>query len=147
MKNINVTFYNIEQKDNLAWFTNIVCLYKWKWVLVKWKWKTTWELPWGHIEDWETSLDAAKRELYEETWITWVELSFLCSRKLDKLENVVSYYGNVYIMNVKNLWKLPESEIEEVNFFEEIPENLTYPFIQVDILNKAKEFFKTNKIL
>ena len=143
----NVTFYNIEQEGSLVWFTNIVCLYQWKWVLVRGKWKTTWELPWWHIENWETSLAAAKRELYEETWITWVELSFLCSRKLQKLDKEISYYWNVYITNTLELWQLPESEIEEVKIFEEIPENLTYPFIQVDILNKAKDFLKINKML
>lgn len=147
MKNVNVEFYNKKQKDILVWFTNIVCLYQWKWVLVRGKWKTTWELPWWHIEKWETSLEAAKRELQEETWIIGVKLSFLCSRKLHKLDKEISYYWNVYITNALELGQLPESEIEEVNLFEEIPKNLTYPFIQVDILNKAKEFLKINKML
>lgn len=142
MNNISVIIYDISQEDKLVWFTNIVCLYQWKWLLVRWKWKTTWELPWGHIENWETSLNSAKRELYEETWINWVDLEFLCSRKLEMLEKWITYYGNVYIVNVLLLWELPDSEIEEISLFEEIPENLTYPFIQIDILNKAKEFFK-----
>jgi 8-oxo-dGTP diphosphatase len=140
MKNINVIFYDIEQKSDLVRYTNIVCIYQWKWLLVRWKWKTTWELPWWHIEEWETSLYAAKRELYEETWINWVELKFLCSRKLDIFKKSSTYYGNVYIAKILELWQLPEFEIEEVKLFEEIPENLTYPFIQIDILNKAKEF-------
>lgn len=141
MNNTKVTFYDIEQTYDLVWYTNIVCNYQWKWLLVRWKWKTTWELPGGHIEKWEKSLDAAKRELYEETWITWLDLTFLCSRKLEMFEKWATYYWNVYVTNILKLWNLPEFEIEEVKLFEEIPKNLTYPFIQIDILNKAKGYF------
>lgn len=151
MKNISAEFFDYQQVGSLVWFTNIVCFYQWKWILVRWKWKITWELPWWHIEKWETSLNSAKRELYEETWITWVELNFLCSRKsswkLDNKEEIVSYYGNVYIVNVLELAKLPESEIEEIDLFTDIPENLTYPSTQIPILNKSREFIKINKML
>ncbi|MDD2907133.1 MAG: NUDIX domain-containing protein [Candidatus Gracilibacteria bacterium] len=142
MNNISVIIYDISQEDKLVGFTNIVCLYQGKWLLVRGKGKTTWELPGGHIENGETSLNSAKRELYEETGINGVDLEFLCSRKLEMLEKGITYYGNVYIVNVLLLGELPDSEIEEISLFEEIPENLTYPFIQIDILNKAKEFFK-----
>lgn len=150
MQNISAEFFDYKQADSLVWFTNIVCFYQWKWILVRWKWKTTWELPWWHIEKWETSLNSAKRELYEETWITWVELTFLCSRKsswkFDNKEEIGSYYGNVYIVNVLELAKLPESEIEEIRLFTDIPENLTYPSTQIYILNKSREFIKKNKM-
>lgn len=147
MKDSKVTFYDIIQPDDRIEFVNIVCFYQWKWVLVKWKWKTTWELPWWHVENWEKSLEAAKRELYEETWIAWVELEFLCSWKIDMIiEKPVTYYWNVYITKTSQLWELPESEIEEVGLFENIPENLTYPANQIEIFIKSKEFRTKNKM-
>jgi hypothetical protein len=71
----------------------------------------------------------------------------LCSRKsswkLDNKEEIVSYYGNVYIVNVLELAKLSESEIEEIDLFTDIP----YPSTQIPILNKSREFIKINNML
>ena len=142
MNNISVIIYDISQEDKLVWFTNIVCLYQWKWLLVRWK--TTWELPWGHIENWETSLNSAKRELYEETWINWVDLEFLCSRKLEMLEKWITYYGNVYIVNVLLLWELPDSEIEEISLFEEIPEYGGFPMTHITGVSRLIWFAKVD---
>ena len=38
-----------------------------KWIFVRHKERDSWELPAGHIEPGETSFEAAKRELFEET--------------------------------------------------------------------------------
>ncbi len=62
-------------------------------------------------------------------------------------KKTVTYYWNVYITTTSQLWELPESEIEEVGLFENIPENLTYPANQIEIFIKSKEFGNKNKML
>jgi len=46
---------------------DIMALYKGKWIFCKHKDRDIWENPGGHIDEGETPLEAAKRELYEET--------------------------------------------------------------------------------
>ena len=48
-------------------YTVICTNYKGKWILSKHKKRDTWETQGGHIEDGETPLEAAKRELFEES--------------------------------------------------------------------------------
>lgn len=131
--------------DEIAIYSNVVWAYQGKIVFVKWKGKTTWELPWGRLEKWESSFDCAKRELYEETGITNAQLQFLCSWTLHQHKEGKSHYWNVYLANVLELWELPESEIEEVELFTNIPENLTYPVNQIDIVKKAQEYLANKK--
>ena len=49
----------------------VICSqYKGKILLSRHKMRTTWETQGGHIEKGETPLEAAKRELYEESGVT-----------------------------------------------------------------------------
>jgi 8-oxo-dGTP diphosphatase len=53
-------------------------LYKGKWVFCKHKKRDVWENPGGHIDEEETPLEAAKRELYEETGAINFDIEPLC---------------------------------------------------------------------
>jgi 8-oxo-dGTP diphosphatase len=131
--------------DEQVWYTNIISYYDWKWIYVRGKWKDTWELPWWHREEWESILECAKRELYEETWATKFDLYHLCSRKLVEKETWKQHHWYVYIAKINELWDIPESEIDEILWFTEQPQNLTYPFIQADLHKIALDYFWENK--
>ena len=56
----------------------VVCsLYEGKWLLSRHKKRDTWETQGGHIEAGKTPLEAAKRELFEESGIRDADISCL----------------------------------------------------------------------
>lgn len=89
--------------------------------------RDTWEMQGGHIEANETPLEAARRELYEESGA----LEFIMQPLRDYL--TVTDNGNagaagmVFAAEIKKLGILPDFEIAEVKLFDELPDNLTYP--------------------
>ena len=59
-------------------YTVICTSYQGKWILSKHKKRNTWETQGGHIEDGETPLDCAKRELFEESGIKDADIYPVC---------------------------------------------------------------------
>ena len=64
---MEVVFLDSEYADIELLYSVIVSRYNGRWVLCRHKDRTTYEVPGGHIEEGESSYEAAKRELYEET--------------------------------------------------------------------------------
>ena len=112
--------------------------YKNKWIICKHKNRDTWETSGGHIEKNETTLEAAKRELFEETGSIDFDIIPICDYwacdEPHETENITWSNGQVFLANVKNIEKLPDNEMECINFFDEFPENLTYPDITKELL-------------
>ncbi|MFW6269880.1 MAG: NUDIX hydrolase [Bacillota bacterium] len=136
---IKVEFYKkeeINEKD--IKYVVINAFYKEQIVVVRHKDRTTWEIPAGHKEENETSLEAAKRELFEETGAKAFELKFICTYSVNKGEN--KSYGDLYYADIIELGKLPGYEIEELKLVKELPENLTYPLIQPLLSKRVNKF-------
>lgn len=126
---MEVRLHNIGSIDEeLLDFVVIPARYKDKWIFVRHKERETWEMPGGHIEDGESILEAARRELFEETGAVEFEISAICDYSVAREE--ITTYGRLFISNIIKLDVLPETEIGEVRLFDTIPENLTYPYIQ-----------------
>lgn len=114
----------------------VVCTrYEGKWLLSRHKKRDTWETQGGHIEQGETPLGAAQRELYEESGVSDAEIIPVCD-----------YYGYddkghsngvVFLAKVHSLGTLPESEMERVQAFAQLPENLTYPSVTPVLMAEA----------
>lgn len=98
-----------------------------KWLFSRHKKRTTWETQGGHIEQGETPLDAARRELYEESGATDYSMVPLCDYWAAD-ENTRSN-GMVFYAEITALGRMPESEMETVGLFETLPDALTYPDI------------------
>lgn len=91
--------------------------------------RTTWETQGGHIEPGETPLEAAKRELYEESGAVEFEIEPLCDYWAGEEGTDDWANGMVFRAVIQRLGPMPESEMAEVKGFDTLPENLTYPQI------------------
>ena len=83
----------------------------------------------------ETPLEAAKRELYEESGIKNATIYPVC----DYLgyNHISSSTGQVFLAIVHSLDELPDSEMEKIELFDELPENLTYPNVSPMLYEEA----------
>ncbi|MBQ1974319.1 MAG: NUDIX domain-containing protein [Ruminococcus sp.] len=78
--------------------------------------RTTWETQGGHIEPGETPLQAAKRELYEESGAA--EHAIVPLFDYEAGDDNGSATGVVFRAEVTRLGSIPESEMEEVRVFD-----------------------------
>ena len=103
--------------------------YNGKILLSRHKDRTTWETQGGHIEDGETPLDAAKRELYEKSGAIDFDIEPLCDYRAWNEATGHGANGVVFKAIIRELGNIPESEMAEVQTFDSLPNELTYPAI------------------
>lgn len=133
---IKVNFYD-SVEDSLLKFAVIVSRHDGKWVFCKHKNRNTFECPGGHREPNECILDTAKRELWEETGAAEYSLTPICVYSVvrDNLETC----GMLYFADIHSFESLPQSEIEKVVIFDDLPSEWTYPLIQPWLVEKVKQ--------
>lgn len=138
---MGISFYSIQDvKDEDLKIAVMVCMYKGKLVLCRHRDRDTWECPGGHREAGETIIEAAERELYEETGAKKFIIKPVCAYK-------ITVYAMLLYAEITEFSELPESEIDSIDFFDELPENLTYPAIHPYLYEKAMDFIsKTPEI-
>lgn len=102
-------------------------------MLSRHKQRTTWETQGGHVEPGETPLEAAKRELYEESGAVQFEIRPICDYWAGDEQTGEGATGMVFHAEIYERGMLPESEIAEVQLFDALPKNLTYPAITPEL--------------
>ena len=116
----------------------ILSEYQGKILLSRHKNRTTWETQGGHIEPGETPLDAAKRELWEESGALEFTIEPVCDYYAS--DEIGHATGVVFRANITALGEIPQmSEMAEVKSFSERPENFTYPHITPILLDFEAE--------
>jgi 8-oxo-dGTP diphosphatase len=106
----------------------IISKHKDKWVFCMHEDRNTWEVPGGHREKDEDIDDAAKRELFEETGAIEYNISSICDYSVT-IDNITRH-GRLFYADIIRLEDLPGLEIVKIDFFDKMPNNLTYPDIQ-----------------
>ena len=130
-----------EINDEDLTFAVISAIYQGKWVYVRHRDRKSWEIPGGHRETGERIDKTAQRELFEETGATRFEISRICDYSMKNSLN--KQYGRLYFANIFEFGKLPNSEINEVGFFDNLPENLTYSETQPYLFKRTNQFLKS----
>jgi 8-oxo-dGTP diphosphatase len=142
---VKVRFFDPEYfPDTKLTYSVIASSYKGKWIFVRHRSRHTWEIPGGHIEEGESSYEAASRELMEETGAIDFNLECVATYSVEKEGK--TGYGRLYYAEVKSQGNIKDdSEIEEVILSDHLPANLTYPDIQPDLFLRVLDFLAGNK--
>lgn len=103
--------------------------YNGKLLLSRHRERRTWETQGGHIEPGETPLDAAKRELFEESGAVDYEIE--AGFDYTAGDDTGHANGTVFLARIRTLAPIPDSEMAEVRTFDALPpdDRLTYPGI------------------
>lgn len=143
---LNIKFYE-DVEDGLLRFAVIAARYMDQWVLCKHRDRFTYECPGGHRESGETILDAAKRELWEETGAKEFDLSSVCVYSVADMGNpgipAEEIFGKLFYAEIRSFGELPPLEIEKVVLFDSLPsssDQWTYPEIQPKLLQRITAF-------
>lgn len=116
----------------------VVCsFYQGKYVLSKHQSRDTWETQGGHIESGETPLDAAKRELFEESGITDADIYPVCDYYGYNSQSHSN--GMVFLATVHSFDQMPQYEMKEIKVFEALPNDLTYPNVTPILFEQAQK--------
>lgn len=121
--------------DSLLRYAVIVSKYMDKWVLCKNKARKTWEIPGGRREAGEAISDTAKRELFEETGAVQFDIMPICVYSVKEKDEG---FGMLFFAEIAELGCLPESEIEEIDFFRNIPNDMSFPLVQPKLMERVK---------
>ncbi|MBQ4266131.1 MAG: NUDIX domain-containing protein [Clostridia bacterium] len=111
----------------------VLSTYSGKLMLSRHKQRTTWETQGGHVEPVETPMEAAKRELFEESGALRYTICALCDYWAGDEITGKGATGMVFHAEIDELGPMPESEMAEVRLFDGLPENLTYPAITPEL--------------
>lgn len=121
-------------------YTVICAFYQGKWVLSRHKKRKTWETQGGHIEEGETPLECARRELFEESGIRDAALYPVCDYW--GFNHQACSNGRVFLAVVHSLGNLPESEMKETRLFDTLPAELTYPQTSPKMFAEAEKLLR-----
>ena len=116
----------------------VMSKYQGKILLSRHKDRTTWETQGGHIEPGETPLDAARRELYEESGAVDFDIRPVFDYWAGDENGGAS--GQVFAAEIHKLGPMPDSKMAEVRAFDEIPPNVTYPAITPEIFASLEDW-------
>lgn len=137
---VEVKFYE-DVSDELLKFAVIVAKHDGQWVFCKHKERETYEVPGGHRESGETILEAAARELQEETGAIEYTIQPVCVYSVTSKTRVnettgEETFGMLFFAEVKSFGEI-HSEIEKISLYGGLIDNWTYPQIQPKLLQEA----------
>ena len=134
-----VRFYD-RVDDALLKFAVIIAKTDGKWVFCKHRERDTYELPGGHREAGETVMEAAKRELYEETGALTYSLMPVCVYSVSAPGNFngEESFGMLFYAEITKFENELHSEIESIIITARLVDNWAYPPIHPKLIDEAR---------
>ena len=134
-----VRFYD-HVDDALLRFAVIIAKTEGKWVFCKHRERETYELPGGHREAGEDILEAARRELYEETGALTYRIEPICVYSVSAPGNFGGEegFGMLYYADITEFEPELHSEIERILITDEPVGNWSYPPIHPRMIEEAR---------
>lgn len=134
---MELRFYALGEIDEERLYYAVMAAgFKGKWLFVQHKKRSTWEMPAGRRKIGESILEAAKRELFEETGALEYDLKEICDYSVTERK---IRYGRLFFTEIKEKGPLPDFEIAKVCLKETLPAKLTYPIIQPLLWQKIQD--------
>lgn len=100
-----------------------------QWIYTRAKDRDVWETAGGHMEPGETTLDAAKRELWEETGAADYDIRPVFDYSVNNGGGHYAF-GQVFLADVRRFDPVPaEFEMEEIRPFDTYPSEMRFPGI------------------
>jgi 8-oxo-dGTP diphosphatase len=140
-----VTFYDPDFEPDGRLIYSVICSrYMGKWVFVKHHSCNTFEIPAGHIEPGELPLQAARRELWEETGA--IQYTIECVATYSVIKEGYKGWGRLYFAEISSMGPFPDiTEISEVILSDEFPSENTYPDIQPLLFDKVHTYLSDER--
>jgi 8-oxo-dGTP diphosphatase len=137
-----VKFYDpLFEPDAGLTYSVISARFENSWLFVRHNKRTTWEIAGGHIENGETSFEAAGRELMEETGA--LKFSLKCISTYSVNIDGETGWGRLYLAEVYEIGPIPDmSEIAEVILSDHLPLHNTHPDIQPYLFSRTIEYLR-----
>ena len=117
-------------------FVVIICRYQDKWLYCRCEGSDAFGNAGGHIEVGETPINAAKRELYEETGALEYDITPVFDYSVQNHNEYST--GQVFLAHIHELGKLPNFEVVEIRLFEALPDKMRFPLIQPELYKRLQ---------
>ncbi len=130
--------FDLKEAENYKYVV-VFSRYQGRLLLSRHKDRDTWETQGGHVEPGETTEEAARRELWEESGAKDFTIEPVCGYWAADNEGDPGANGAIYLAHITGLGPMPESEMAETRLFDALPENVTYPWITGPLFSHLKE--------
>jgi 8-oxo-dGTP diphosphatase len=135
-KDWDVRVYPLDELGGYR-FVVIFVRYQNKWLYCRAKERDTYETAGGRIEKGETPLEAAKRELFEETGAVKFDIKPAFDYTVYREDDFAN--GQVFLAQVHELDEMPGFEMAEVKLFDAIPDKMRFPQILPVLFENVRE--------
>jgi 8-oxo-dGTP diphosphatase len=114
------------------------------WIFIKHRRRGGYELPAGHPEAGEDTVDAAARELKEETGAIDFTMEPVTFYSVDAGQG--KQYGRLFFACVETLGAIGDmSEIEGLALFRRMPRNISLPEVMTFLYRQAAKYLRYNR--
>lgn len=125
-------------------FVVIAARYSGGWLFVRHRRRGGYELPAGHPDAGEDTVEAAVRELTEETGAMGFLLEPVTYYSVDS--GTGKQYGRLFYAEVETMGEISDTaEIEGVKVFRRLPRKLSLPEVMTFLYRRAREYFRYSR--